>query len=130
MTQEELRPDPVTCQAMPYLKGTTTGTGHATHLGRVTGSATDCVVATSAYAFKFGGQLSLIAANGDELRATYRGMLVPTATPPIYRITDGTYTITGGTGRFSTASGNGTLDGLENLATGQGNFDLKGFISY
>ena len=130
VTQEQFRPDPTTCQSNPYLAGTTAGSGQASHLGAITGSGTDCITPTSAYTYAFSnGKLSLIAANGDELRADYSGALTPSATPPIY-VVAGTYRITGGTGRFSNASGTGTVGGLTNLQTGQGNLDLKGTISY
>ena len=131
VTQEQIGPNPTQCQAVPYLAGMTSGTGQATHLGRVTGTAEDCIVPPSAgYAYTFsGGRLTLVAANGDELRATYSGTLNPTAVPPIYAIT-GTYQITGGTGRFTGASGSGRLGGIENLQTGQGQLSLDGTISY
>lgn len=129
-TQEVIHFDPVACQSMPFLAGTTTGSGQASHLGAVTGSATDCIMPTSAYTYTFSnGKLSLIAQNGDELRADYSGNLSPSATPPVF-VLNGTYRITGGTGRFANASGTGTVGGLENLATGQGQFELKGSISY
>lgn len=130
VTHEDIRFDPTTCQSNPYLAGTTTGSGSASHLGTVTGSGTDCITPTSAYTYAFSnGKLTLIAANGDELRANYSGALTPSATPPIY-VVNGTYQITGGTGRFSGASGTGAVGGLTNLQTGQGTLDLKGSISY
>lgn len=130
VTQEQLHPDPTVCQAAPYLVGTTTASGHASHLGSTSGIATDCVTPTSAYTYSFSnGKITLTAANGDEVHADYSGSLSPTATPPIYSIA-GTYRITGGTGRFSNASGTGSLQGIENLQTGQGQLGLSGTISY
>ncbi|MGI9025900.1 MAG: hypothetical protein ACR2GP_10015 [Burkholderiaceae bacterium] len=130
VTQEQLHPDPAICQTAPYLVGVTTGSGHASHLGATTGISSDCVTPTSAYTYSFSnGKLTLTAANGDEVRAEYSGSLSPTATPPIYAIA-GTYRITGGTGRFSNASGTGTLQGIDNLQTGQGQLQLSGTISY
>lgn len=127
VTQEQIGPNPAACQ---YLAGKTAGHGQASHLGNVTGTGSDCITPTSAYTFSFSnGVLTLIAANGDELRATYMGTLTPSATPPIYKI-DGTYNITGGTGRFTNASGTGSVGGLENIQTGQGTLELKGVISY
>ena len=130
-TNEQIGPNPALCQSAPYLAGSTTGSGHANHLGRVTGTAQDCVTPpTAGYTYTFkDGKLTLIAANGDELRADYSGTLNPTAVQPIYAIT-GSYRITGGTGRFSSASGSGQLGGTENLQTGQGQFLLTGTISY
>ncbi len=130
VTQEQLHPDPAICQSAPYLVGVTTGSGHVSHLGATTGISTDCVTPTSAYTYTFSyGKLTLTAASGDEVRAEYSGSLSPTATAPIYAIA-GTYRITGGTGRFSGASGTGTLQGIENLQTGQGQLQLTGTISY
>ena len=130
VVQEQIRPDPARCQANPYLAGTTAGSGQASHLGAVTGSGTDCITPTSAYTYAFSnGKLTLIAANGDELRADYAGALTPSATPPIF-VVAGTYRITGGTGRFSGASGTGAVGGLTNLQTGQGTLELNGNISY
>ena len=129
VTQEVLHFDPSICQA-PSLVGVTTGSGHASHMGATTGIATDCATLTPASTFSFAnGKLTLTAANGDEVRVDYSGSLSATATPPIYAVT-GTYRITGGTGRFSNANGTGTLQGIENLHTGQGQLQLSGAISY
>ena len=130
VTQEQLHPDPAVCQTAPYLVGVTTLSGHASHLGATTGVSSDCVTPTSPYTFSFAnGKLTATAANGDELRAEYSGTLSPTATPPIFAVA-GSYRITGGTGRFSGASGSGTLQGIENIQTGQGQLQLSGAISY
>lgn len=130
VTQEILHPDPFACQAFPFLAGTTVGTGHAAHLGSVTGAGSDCVNPTTTGLFSFtNGKLTLITLTGDELRAEYGGTLTPTATAQIYTIA-GTYRITGGTGRFSAARGSGTLSGVENLTTLQGQLDFAGVISY
>ena len=129
-TQEILYPNPVACQAFPFLAGRTTGTGQASHLGAVTGTGSDCVNPTTTGQFIFSnGRLTIVSASGDELHAEYTGTLSPTATVPVYAIT-GTYRITGGTGRFSTASGSGTLSGVENLTTLQGQLEFAGVISY
>lgn len=132
VTQEVLHLDPATCRTVPYLVGVTTGSGHASHLGAITVIASDCVIPPplGGAAFMFAnGKLTVTAANGDELSAEYGGTFTPTATPPIYLI-NGTYRIIGGTGRFSGASGLGTLQGIENLVTFQGQVQLSGTISY
>ncbi len=126
-TQEKLG---VMSTCPSFFGGTTTGSGHASHLGALTGFSTDCVAPSTSGTFTFTkGELTLTAANGDELHASYSGTLSPTATPPIYSIA-GTYTLTGGTGRFSGANGTGTLQGLENMTTNQGQLQLSGTISY
>lgn len=130
VTQEQLLFDSTICQAAPYLVGVTTGSGQASHMGAISGVSSDCVTPTSPYTYSFtNGKVTLTAANGDELRAEYSGSLSPTATPPIYSIAD-SYRITGGTGRFVGANGSGTLQGIENLQTGQGQLQLTGTISY
>lgn len=132
VTQETLRFDPAACNAPPYLAGTTTGTGVASQMGAISFVASDCI-STGATTFSFGnGQLTITAANGDELKATYSGTLTPLPNPvqlPLYTLS-GHFNVTGGTGRFEAASGSGYLQGVENTQTGQGFFDLVGTISY
>jgi hypothetical protein len=53
-----------------------------------------------------GGQMTFLAANGDELRATYTGTVLPFELVPGAIITvDIDLVITGGTGRFEGATG-------------------------
>ena len=128
VTQEELRFD-MTHASCPVLVGTTTASGHASHMGAVSGISTDCA-APYGNTFVFNnGKLTLTAANGDELHGNYSGSLSPTATPPINSIA-GSYQVTGGTGRFSGASGMGPLQGITNIQTYQGQLQLSGTISY
>jgi hypothetical protein len=131
-TQETLRPNPDVCVAPPYLVGTTSGTGTASHMGAITFLATDCVTpGPTSFTFN-NGKLTVTAATGDELRITYSGTLLPIpGTQPftLYTIS-GTYTVIGGSGRFSSASGSGFIQGSENIQTGQGQFDLTGTLSY
>ena len=130
VTQEALSPDISACQAFPFLAGTTVGTGHASHLGAVTGTGTDCFNPTMTGQYFFSnGKLTMITMNGDELRADYGGTLTPTGTAQIYTIS-GTYRITSGTGRFAMATGSGTLLGVENIKTLQGQLNFAGTISY
>ena len=127
VTQEELHFD--ITRVCPVLVGTTTASGQASHMGAVSGISSDCA-APYGNTFVFDhGKLTLTAANGDELRADYNGSLSPTVTPQIYSVA-GSYQVTGGTGRCSGASGSGTLQGIENLQTGQGQLQLSGTISY
>lgn len=131
-TQETLRPDPGRCVAPPYLVGTTTGSGTASHLGAITFTATDCIT-PGPTSFDFSnGKLTMTAANGDELRADYSGTLLPLpyTTPYTLFSIQGTFTVTGGTGRFVGATGSGYLQGIENVQTGQGQFTAVGTLSY
>lgn len=131
VAQEVINPvaPPSTC--VSYFAGKTTGVGYASALGAVTGMGTDCINPTGTGEFQFSdGKLILTTAAGDELLADYSGKLVPTGTGQIYKIISGTYRITGGTGRFSGVSGNGTLSGFENLGTLQSQLEFAGTITY
>jgi hypothetical protein len=115
-----------------FLIGDITGQGHATDLGKLTLVSRDCInpIPTptpeeQAFSF-FSNQVVLTAANGDQVFATYTGVLIfEGAVGSI----NGGYLITGGTGRFSQATGAGTVRGLEDR-TGTGQVELKGNILY
>src|SRR5439155_26000507 len=70
-------------------------TGKASHLGKFT--RTESVVFGAGGAIS--GTLVFTAANGDQLSADFSGGFVSPTTA------EGTYTFTGGTGRFSDATG-------------------------
>ncbi|MEP6762500.1 MAG: hypothetical protein ABJA93_14190 [Sporichthyaceae bacterium] len=75
------------------------------------------------------GRVTLVAANGDELHWTYSG----TGTPPDASgdvVLSGTFVITGGTGRFSSATGGGSFEGVGNVVTGMASFTYTGTISF
>ena len=127
ITQETLHGNPG-CPS--YLSGDTTGTGNASHLGEITFVATDCVTLSPSNFIFSNGRLTIYAANGDTLTLSYAGTLTPNPQPNSLSMLGGQFQITGGTGRFVSASGSGYLQGVENLATGQGQFDLVGTISY
>lgn len=128
-TQETLKFEP-TCPSA--IGGSTTGTGVATQMSVVTLVATDCVTPNgTTYTFS-NGVLTLTASNGDELTASYYGTLLPLVSSvptPIY-IIDGRYTVTGGTGRLTGATGSGYLKGVMNLQTGQGQYTLTGMLAH
>lgn len=128
-TKEVLALNPAACPLTPFLQGTTTGSGNAMHMGKITGVATDCVTPTDSSFTFTGGLLVLTAANGDTLTAEYSGSLIPTAAYPIYTIS-GSYRLTGGTGRFVSATGSGTLQGYSNIVSGAGSYTASGTISY
>ena len=110
------------------LIGDISGTGTATHLGKVTLVSRDCINPISQTAFSFSSnQLVLTVANGDQVFATYSGTLTTEGTVGV--ITGG-YQIIGGTGSFSQATGAGTVQGVEDLSTGIGQVQLTGSISY
>lgn len=125
VTQEQTgyRPD---CPSK--FGGTTTGTGKSSHLGKVSLMATDCITPMENY-FTFKGKFELTASNGDKLTGDYSGSFKP-ITPPKYSLSDAVFQITGGTGRFSQASGSAELQGTQNIQTGKGKIEANGTISY
>ena len=128
ITQETLGFNPVACPTT-FLQGTTVASGNATHMGSVTLRSTDCVVQADGQLTFTDGRLVLTAANGDQIIATYSGMLLPTAELPVYSLS-GSYTVIGGTGRFEGATGSGTLQGSSNIVTGRGGYTATGFLRY
>jgi hypothetical protein len=107
---DELRPlrghvDEVIIDATPVPEGlqvTATGEGQATHLGRFTRLGMVVVHPDGSAE----GTIMFTAANGDQLFGDIVGL--PTTTASI----SGTYTFTGGTGRFRNASGGADFVGL------------------
>jgi hypothetical protein len=76
-------------------------TGNATHLGKFTVSIPHLVNLPTRAAV---GRYEFTAANGDTLIAEFTGQAQPTSTPGVIYIVE-TATITGGTGRFTGATG-------------------------
>ncbi len=110
------------------LVGNISGTGQATHLGNVTLVSRDCINPISETAFSFSSDaLILTATNGEQIFATYSGSLTTAGT--VGAISGG-YQIVGGTGKFSKATGAGTVQGMEDLSTGKGLVQITGTISY
>jgi hypothetical protein len=112
------------CPALVPLA--TVGTGQATHLGLFTATEGLCLnPGTGEFS---SGHFTLTAANGDTISGTSHGQLVPTGstTATIY----GVFVITGGTGRFSGATGGGVATGSLDLTTFEANdFVMRGTIS-
>ncbi len=101
------------------------GAGYAAHLGRYTVEVPHLVnpqtrIATGSYVFT--------AANGDTLTATFTGQASLTETPGVLTIEE-TATITGGTGRFSDATGTFTTRRVFNQLTGLTTGSFEGTIS-
>jgi hypothetical protein len=105
------------------------GEGKATHLGKATTVTTDqevnLITGQSSATYTF------TAANGDTvvLEEEFQSIVDDTGT----RVTfEGTYEVTGGTGRFAGATGSGTLIGSAVFTgpnNGVGSFTLTGTIS-
>ena len=91
--------------------------GNATHLGNFTRHETITFTGPGTFV----GHLAFVAANGDELDADLAGHFV-SADDAV-----GTYTFTGGTGRFSDATGTATFaaskSGLDVALTFKGTID-------
>ena len=106
------------------------GTGIATHLGKSTNEGH--VVFTAGTPACAGGlpndnYETLTAANGDLLMIVSHDVGCPIG-PYQYHGT-GNWEVVGGTGRFSGATGQGTLDGRADFAKGKFAFELIGNIS-
>jgi hypothetical protein len=71
---------------------------------------------------------TLTAANGDLLYATSAG--TGSLTPPVTIHFVGVTTISGGTGRFTNATGVMQAEGTSNLAAGHSSFTYEGWIAY
>jgi hypothetical protein len=61
--------------------------------------------------------------------ADYEGLFTPTIFPSVFLFTDSSFTITGGTGSFQKAKGDGTFIGGENIVSGNGLLLVTGTIS-
>ena len=113
------------------LTGTSSGSGHASHLGRITLSTTETLdfVTTPGTLVIRDGRLVMVAANGDELYWSYEGTASTPDEDGDSSLT-GTFVITGGTGRFSGATGGGTFEGSGNAVTGVATLAYRGTIAY
>jgi hypothetical protein len=100
---------------------TASATGEATHLGAFT--RTETLTFDPAIPGAFTGKLVFIADNGDKLCASFTGSFTPLGTAL------GTYTFTGGSGRFLYATGGAAFTAVP---AGPGRFTItfQGTIQY
>ena len=112
-----------------HLFVTTIGSGHATHLGKFDLLSPHIAGLVD---FSVEGDLILTAANGDELHATLDGNLAPfiDETGHVYLVGDIPGTITGGTGRFASASGTFTFSVVFDTATLSSETEIDGEVQY
>lgn len=103
---------------------TLTKAGNATHLGRFTVVASQCLDPATGAITK--GEAVFTAANGDQVFATQSGQV--SGSPPVLAF-ELDYTITGGTGRFAGASGSINATGDFDVRTGGGTASLEGVMS-
>lgn len=130
--QEQIVPD-ASCPS--GFSGTLTGSGTATHLGAVTINAPHCAMPTRGGSVAISrGEITFTAANGDTLTADFMGTISPFPGDLETNTFVGNFVITGGTGRFANAEGDGLLSGTlsGSLATRSytGSITADGRISY
>jgi hypothetical protein len=112
--------------------------GTAAHLGRVTIVASHCTQFDAFTTPNPGvfqdGEMTVTAANGDELWLEYAGhfLFTPGDTPEVgvSEISFTTVTVTGGTGRFEGATGSLTGSAIDNFPAGPNTADFAGWIVY
>lgn len=98
------------------LSNTEGGSGTAVHMGAIAWASSETVnFCTNPEGADVTGEFIFTAANGDQLTGTYVTLAHPD--PAAGQITfSGTWQLTGGTGRFAGAFGEGTLSGQGSLA--------------
>ena len=110
---------------------TTAGTGNANQMGRIESAGSLTIVGEASCGNEVGFAVEMqdtfTAANGDRLMTAITMQLCPIA-PGIYHGV-GTYVVTGGTGRFASATGSGVFDGTGNFNTGTIICALRGTIT-
>jgi hypothetical protein len=99
--------------------------GNATHLGRFTGTAQFVLDVCD---LTYVGSYVFTAANGDTISGPFIGSFTPTDVQGVFDNTESAF-ITGGTGRFTGATGTFNLGGQVNLDTGTFSFPWEGTIS-
>ena len=111
--------------------------GHANHLGAFTGTAEfsprpcDPDPDLCENNVPYTGTFDWFAANGDEIFGTFEGYLCPTETPGVFDNNE-TAEVTGGTGRFTNATGHFELGGQLDFTTNPPSFVLpwEGVINF
>ena len=124
LTYQSTAPVPVERCGPGEIGMSLTKAGDATHLGRFTVVASQCLDPATGAITK--GEAVFTAANGDQVFATQSGRV--TGSPPVLGF-ELTYTVTGGTGRFAGASGSIRATGDFDVRTGGGSASLEGVIS-
>lgn len=108
------------------LRVVASGSATGTDLGAGAWNDTECAAFT-ATGIVIDGQLTLTAANGDQLDVAYHAeSAFPDATGAIHP--QGSFTIEGGTGRFASATGGGSLAADANVADPATTATLDGTI--
>jgi hypothetical protein len=106
------------------------GAGLATHLGRMTGTGSNCTefsLATDAVAI-WDGIATYTAADGSTITTVYEGVQQAPVVGVATSVTINT--IVAGTGRFERAEGSFTASGPIDFTTGLVSHTFSGWISY
>lgn len=101
------------------------GTGNGTHLGKADFYSIS-VVDLNYVPGQQTGSLKFTGANGDYLEGSFAGTIIEEGGNVSF---EGEYTFSGGTGRFSGASGSGTYAGTANLPAEMGQVTFSGTVS-
>src|SRR5688500_1176914 len=109
-------------QGPPMLRQRVTGLGTSSHLGKATFVALPTLNLTTPPPFNLSGTAVFTASNGDEFYTSFTGTATPNGQGA--NIVVMTHSITGGTGRFTNASG--TIIGNTVGVPGH----TEGFITY
>lgn len=100
--------------------GASEGTAIFSHLGKTTYTLDYTFTITGPTTVELNGSGTLVAANGDQVFLTFTGTAAPpTPVPAVGQTVPFTTvgTITGGTGRFSDASGTTTINGTQEIVS-------------
>jgi len=106
------------------------GVGLATHLGRMTGSGSNCTeftLATGAVAI-WDGLATFVAADGSTITAIYTGIQEAPVAGVATAVT--VNTVVSGTGRFEGAEGSWTASGEIDFITGSFSGEFAGWVGY
>lgn len=111
--------------------GTISGHGTSKLMGgKVVFIATDCITPNPPLFNFSNGKFIVMTTSGEQIFANYSGQMVPTGVGANYVFSGATFQVTGGTGKFSKASGGGNLTGGEDMITGAGTIKLSGRMLY
>jgi hypothetical protein len=107
------------------------GTGIASHGGTGISAGTINITGPASCAGGFSARIegAFTVANGNLIRYSVVQQLCPTSAPGVMAGV-GSYTITGGTGRFANATGAGSFTGLGDFGKFKYQCTLEGTISY
>lgn len=134
VTYDQPMTPPTDCPPPAEWRYTSVGPGVMTHLGKVEVAVTHCSwmtgPTTGVYDYS---DVVITAANGDTLTVEHSGTWELTEfgpDGPTTSVVHGTWTITGGTGRFAGATGSGTMSGVDDLVGGIMSSRWDGVIAY